>query len=195
MGVLRVALTALACAASSSALPNGSVASKQSSCIHHQGPAAARGAEPYLEYTGFDISNVVVRENRERYGADNPFFRFEQFDAVDRPLPHGRFDFIFCRHLMFHLTPQHSLRLMKRFEQSGAKYLMMTTYLRADENEKDFVLAFGHRINLFRKPYCIRDPMRLYVDGEADMMLGLWQLSDDTGKVLPLLNWTSYCLE
>ena len=51
------------------------------------------------------------------------------------------------------------------------------------------------RVNLFRKPYCIRDPMRLYVDGEADMMLGLWQLSDDTGKVLPLLNWTSYCLE
>ena len=44
MGVLRVALTALACAASSSALPNGSVISKQSSCIHHQGPAAAPGA-------------------------------------------------------------------------------------------------------------------------------------------------------
>ena len=44
MGVLRAALTALACAASSSALPNGSVLSKQSSCIHHQGPAAAPGA-------------------------------------------------------------------------------------------------------------------------------------------------------
>ena len=39
-----MALTLLACAASSSALPNGSIASKQSSCIHHQGPAAAPGA-------------------------------------------------------------------------------------------------------------------------------------------------------
>ena len=146
-----------------------------------------------IEYTGYDISGLIVRENQRRFAAQ-PQFRFAQFDAVETPLPHGRFDLIFCRHLMFHLTPAHGARLLRRFTSSGAKYLMATTYLRADENEEDFVLAFGHKTNLFRRPYCIRDPVRMYLDGETDMMLGLWQLTDDDGEALPpLLNWTDLC--
>ena len=157
--------------------------------------AASASEYTALEYTGFDISSLVVRENQRRFAAQ-PAFAFATFDVVEQDiLPRGRFDLIFCRHLMFHLTPEHNLRLLRRFEQSGAKFLMATTYLRADENDRDFVLAFGHKINLFRPPYCMRDPIRMYVDGEADMMLGLWEIADSDGNVLPLTGWDKECMK
>ena len=160
------------------------------------GGGGGSGGTAELEYTGYDISGLIVRENQRRFAGLSPSFNFAQFDVVEQDIvPAGRFDVIFCRHLMFHLTPEHNLRLLKRFERSGAKYLMATTYLRADENDKDFVLAFGHKVNLFRPPYCMRDPLRIYADGEADMMLALWQIADDDGNVLPLTGWDKECMK
>jgi hypothetical protein len=158
------------------------------------GSGSGGGGDGGLAYTGYDISGLIIEENRRRFAA-RPGFSFDTFDVVEQDIaPRGRFDVIFCRHLMFHLTPAHNMRLLRRFERSGAKYLMATTYLRANENDKDFVLAFGHKVNLFRPPYCMRDPLRMYVDGEADMMLGLWQIADDDGNVLPLLGWDKECM-
>jgi len=158
-----------------------------------------------VRYVGADISTRVIEQNRHRLATvqgegsaalslqmSAASAQFMVLDLVEDTIPAT--DLLFCRHLMFHLTPAHNMRLLRRFERSGAKYLMATTYLRANENDKDFVLAFGHKVNLFRPPYCMRDPLRMYVDGEADMMLGLWQIADDDGNVLPLLGWDKECM-
>jgi hypothetical protein len=44
------------------------------------------------------------------------------------------------------------------------RYFMATTFINTEdgENLRDFRLLLGHRINLFKPPYCIRDPIRLY---------------------------------
>jgi len=53
---------------------------------------------------------------------------------------------------------------------------MLTTYVRASENSKDFVLAMGHKVNLFREPYCIKDPETLFYDDQEDLYAGVWDL-------------------
>lgn len=53
---------------------------------------------------------------------------------------------------------------------------MLTTYLRADENYRDFVLAMGHHVNLFREPYCVKDPFKLVSDDDVDLYLGMWRI-------------------
>jgi hypothetical protein len=78
--------------------------------------------------------------------------------------------------MMYHLPPADNLKALKRLEGSGAAFLLLSTSLRANRNNDPFALAAGHPINLFRRPYCLRDPLRLYPDNGRDMFLGLWML-------------------
>ena len=93
-------------------------------------------------------------------------------------------DLIFMRDLMIHLAPEDNLKLLRQVDalaRAGkARYLMATTYLRADHNNDDFLAAAAHHPNLFRPPYCLRDALRLYHDGGQDNYMGLWELSPDT---------------
>jgi hypothetical protein len=136
-----------------------------------------------IRYTGADISEVIIHENQqqERFAG----LEFLVLDAVEQEIPHGKFDLIFCRHMMYHLSPADNVKLLQAFDRSGAKYVMLTTYMRADENEADFVLAFGHKVNLFRPPYCLRDPVQLFLDGEVDGYMGLWELHPTVPLMLP----------
>lgn len=85
-------------------------------------------------------------------------------------------DLIICRHLMFHLPARDNIEIIRKLSTSSASFLILTTYLRADENSKDFVLAMGHHVNLFRSPYCIVDPAKLILDNSEDLYLGMWEL-------------------
>ena len=81
--------------------------------------------------------------------------------------------------------------MIRRLESLGARYVMMSTRLRANQNEEPFVLAQGHATNLFGAPYCIRDPIRLYQDQVGDVFMGLWEVGPG---LPPLLGWTDSCL-
>ena len=88
---------------------------------------------------------------------------------------------VLCRHLLFHLPPTEGARVLHHLATSGARWLLTSTYLRADDlrDKRDFVLANGHRTNLMLPPYCARDPERLYRDAPdtPDQYLGLWDLA------------------
>ena len=147
-------------------------------------------------YLGADVSPAIVARNRARFVASPPGnsssppgsggggggWRFVVADAVEGPeLPGLRIhglppELILTRHMMYHLPPSDNLEVLRRLEASGAKYLLLTTHLRADENEAPFALARGHAVNLFRAPYCLRDPLRLFPDNGPDLFLGLWAL-------------------
>ena len=87
-----------------------------------------------------------------------------------------------CRHLLFHLPPRDGLAALRHIHASGARWLLTSTYLKADElatGGGDFVLASGHKTSLLKPPYCARDPERLYRDAPdtPDQYLGLWDLA------------------
>ena len=67
--------------------------------------------------------------------------------------------------------------------------------MRADENERAFVLADGHAVNLFRAPYCLRDPLVLFPDNAPDVYVGVWSLPGaHPGESVPPLMDPGACM-
>ena len=160
-----------------------------------------------IRYIGADISPRVVEQNRRRLdlhtrqsrtsSTDNAehghvprdlalvplhvkaaMVEFRVLDLVEEAVPSG-VDLVFCRHLMFHLTPEHNMRVLRHIERSTAKYALLSTYLRTNVNTEPFVLVQGHHINLMQPPYCLKDPVRLYSEDHFDMYMGLWELGKE----------------
>ncbi|GMI42359.1 hypothetical protein TrCOL_g8862 [Triparma columacea] len=136
-----------------------------------------------IRYLGIDVVSHLVEEHTAAYtnGEFKGTAEFRRLDLTKEELPDifpG--DLIICRHLMFHLPMHDNLQIIEKLGGSAANRLMLTTYLRADENERDFVLAMGHKVNLFRPPYCIKDPSRLVFDEQEDMYTGIWDLDGTT---------------
>ena len=164
----------------------------------------------HVRYIGADVSTTLIQNNRIKY-PNKQFFvadlvegeglnniRVVRDDAIDktstsRTVP----ELVFVRALQWHLPIQDNLRVLKRLTHFGAKYVMLSTHLRADRNLVDFVLVMGHPVNLFRPPYCIRDPLALYKDGktEVDVYIGLWKIEvDHLGHPLPLIGSNRECM-
>ena len=138
-----------------------------------------------VEYVGIDVVESVIASDIEKH----PALTFMALDVADessvdqlRRLVRGRRTLILCRHLLFHLPVDDGRAVLKHLRESGASYLLTSTYVRADDFDSHYILANGHRTNLLKRPYCARDPARLYLDAHADQYLGLWDLAQ--GEVL-----------
>jgi hypothetical protein len=143
-----------------------------------------------------DVVPEVVSQNQLAYGNPGPegsasMVQFSVLDLTTDAFPETRpGDLIICRHLMFHLPSHHNQLILSKLASSDASYLMLTTYLRADDNERDFVFAMGHLVNLFRSPYCVKDPHVLLRDDDHDLYVGLWKLEAGENSITggPCLN-------
>lgn len=138
-----------------------------------------------VSYLGLDVVPSVIAENTARHASQN--VSFAQHDLTRDPLPPtGPGDIILCRHLMFHLPPSANLAVLSSLRSSSADLVLMTTYLKADDNDREYVLAMGHHVNLFREPYCLKGPRTLVQDGnDEDMYLGMWGRGEmDAGECM-----------
>ena len=91
--------------------------------------------------------------------------------------------------LMLHLPARHNLRVLRNIQASGARFLMASTFVEADENQASdtFVPPVGHSINLSLPPYCLPEPIALVKDhssDRSDLRMGLWELTSE--ESLPL---------
>jgi hypothetical protein len=159
-----------------------------------------------VRYYGGDVSTVVLGEHQRTFGGDE-VRKFGLVDVVDddlfananiRALYEGSGGgggvLVVVRQLMQHLSTRECLRAIANLEAlaaaaerdaGGRTYLMLTTYLRGDGNkEEDYLLALGHKVNLFTYPFCIRDPVGMVEDGVKDMFLGMWEVGGGAGGLL-----------
>ena len=91
------------------------------------------------------------------------------------------------RHLMFHLTPEENVSVLKNVQSFASSisveapgrrvYVLLSTYLRGSDNEKEYMLKDGHSINLLNWPYCLSDPLYLVQDGVDDLFGGIWDVT------------------
>ncbi len=146
-----------------------------------------------ISYVGYDVVQSVVNSNSLRFSSLFPLVRFSRLDVAaltpgSSPSPFSGGDLVLCRHLMFHLPPAANLRVLEAMEASPAEAIMLTTFLRADDNTaRDFVLAMGHKVNLFREPYCVSDPDSLVRDDDEDMYLGVWERDKKAARSPPIV--------
>ena len=132
------------------------------------------------EYIGVDFLDGLIAENQRRYGVQDR--RFLCLDIRDAPLPHA--DCILCRDCLVHLSFADISRVLQNFRDSGAHYLLATTFTDRRENE-DTSHGAWRPLNLARPPLSFPRPLRLLNEkcSEAggtfrDKSLGLWRLGD-----------------
>jgi len=122
---------------------------------------------PDLRYTGFDIVDELVNENRKRY----PGVEFVHFDVVsDVP---GCFDLVFTKELFIHLKDRDIFRAIANMKASGSKYLIASNSfgvtnvdLRYDE------LGYARPVDLCVEPYNFPKPVW------RNHFYAAWKLSD-----------------
>lgn len=126
-------------------------------------------------YTGYDIVEFLIVENRRRY----PDVDFEVLDIVNDGI--GKFDLIICRDFLFHVSTEDAVRVLAKFRESGSRYLLSTTF---DDLEANTDLPEGARygyreINLEGHPYNMGKPLEYIREKHVEChnrMVGLWRL-------------------
>jgi hypothetical protein len=112
-------------------------------------------------YHGYDLLPELVEANR--YGF--PARRFDVLNAIS-DVPDG--DVILCRDLLVHLSLEHAACVLARFRESGARYLLLTTY----PGVKNHELSQSHPGWGWRPLDMEAEPFRLVPTGDGVMEAG-----------------------
>ncbi|HEY0024929.1 MAG TPA: hypothetical protein VGB24_18590 [Longimicrobium sp.] len=133
-----------------------------------------------VEYTGVDVQSDLVDDVRRRHGG--PGRAFQRLDMLAGDLP--RADLILCRDCLVFLSFHEVFRALHAFRQSGARYLLTTTFTRRAANH-DTGLARWRTLDFGKAPFRFPAPLRLIDEkcsenrgAYADKSLGLWRLED-----------------
>jgi hypothetical protein len=136
-----------------------------------------------VDYIGVDIVPDIIARDVELYAG--PHRRFLVGDLVDGSLPKA--DLILCRDCLVHLPYHETWKALENMRQSGATWLLTTTFTGPRENH-DIAIGDWRAINLERPPYNFPRPVDVIVEGSdevdeelgafPDKSLGLWRLAD-----------------
>jgi hypothetical protein len=133
-----------------------------------------------ISYTGADIVPQLISDLEMRFSDSGR--KFICLDAT-RENP-GRYDAIFCRDMLVHLSHRDIIRALNNFKNSGSKYLL-TTHFNDPRPFQDLGKLGWRPINFTLEPFSFPSPIRLLdelcteSDGEfADKSIAVWRLDD-----------------
>ncbi|PDT91377.1 hypothetical protein CO669_05035 [Bradyrhizobium sp. Y36] len=133
-----------------------------------------------LDYIGVDIVPSLIAANKRRVADGELTGRFLIADVTRDALP--RADLILCRDCLVHLSFQNIARVISRFRDSGAQYLLATTFPEWEDNG-DCEDGDWRALNLTKAPFNWPAPRELIDErceegdgGWRDKSLGLWRL-------------------
>jgi len=134
------------------------------------------------DYTGIDIVPALIEANRRRVAAGELSGRFLVADITRDALP--RADVILCRDCLVHLSFANIARAVARFADSGARFLLVTTFPEWDAN-RDCEDGDWRALNMERAPFNWPAPHALINErceegdgGWRDKSIGLWRLDE-----------------
>ncbi len=130
-------------------------------------------------YIGADVVPEVIDRNQKSHARANS--EFKVLDITRSRLP--RVDLIFCRDCLVHLSYEQIGAALKRFQESGSRYLLTTTFTNPRVNT-DMHTGGWRPLNLEKAPFNFPAPLHVineqYVGDNGiytDKSLGLWELS------------------
>ena len=125
-----------------------------------------------FKYLGGDIVPFLIERNRKNY----PQYDFKVMDFVNSGLP--KFDLIFCRDALQHLSIAEIKEALENFSKSGSKYLLTTIHLRYPrwKNKRDCRTGSCRDRNLIIEPFNLDDPIVIFSEEYSHKFLGLWKL-------------------
>ncbi|RXH21996.1 MULTISPECIES: class I SAM-dependent methyltransferase [Bradyrhizobium] len=135
-----------------------------------------------LDYIGIDIVPSLIAANNRRVARGELAGRFLAADITRDALP--RADLILCRDCLVHLSFQNIARVTARFRESGAQFLLATTFPEV-ENNYDCEDGDWRALNMTKAPFDWPAPRELINErceegdgGWRDKSLGLWRLDE-----------------
>ncbi|TQF26207.1 hypothetical protein UNPF46_34805 [Bradyrhizobium sp. UNPF46] len=135
-----------------------------------------------LDYIGIDIVPSLIEANNRRVSDGELAGRFLVADITRDALP--RADLILCRDCLVHLSFQNIARAVARFRESGAQFLLVTTFPEWEDN-RDCEDGDWRALNMMKAPFGWPAPRELLDErceegegGWRDKSLGLWRLDD-----------------
>jgi SAM-dependent methyltransferase len=133
-----------------------------------------------VDYTGIDIVPSLIEANNQRAARGGLAGRFRVADITRETLPLA--DMILCRDCLVHLSFQNIARAVTRFRESGARFLLVTTFPEWDGN-RDCEDGDWRALNMVKAPFNWPAPRALINErceegggGWRDKSLGLWRL-------------------
>lgn len=136
-------------------------------------------ADRDLHYTGIDIVEELIAQNRREHAAPNRRFLCADMTRADLP----QADLILCRDGLVHLSFADARAAIRNFRRSGSRYLLTTTFVERARNT-DITTGGWRVLNLEAAPF--RFPRPLDVIDEhcthsggiyRDKRLGLWEVA------------------
>jgi hypothetical protein len=144
-----------------------------------------------IRYVGGDIVPELVARNTELFATPDGTRRFVTVDLTAGPLPPA--DAVLCRDCLVHLSYANIGRALDRIRESGARWLLTTTFTALERNT-DVPDGDWRPLNLERAPFGFGRPEAMIVEGcdeeggaYADKTLGVWRVAalppgDEIGK-------------
>lgn len=131
---------------------------------------------PIKLYIGVDVVKDLIAKDNLLYGSTSR--QFMHLDISQDALP--KTDIILCRDCIVHHPFASGKKIIKNFKQSGAKYLLATTYPSVRNNIDIAKVGFEwRRLNLQLKPFNFPTPLVMIDEKEAKgKFLGLWKLEE-----------------
>ncbi|MFC1841573.1 class I SAM-dependent methyltransferase [Candidatus Dependentiae bacterium] len=130
-----------------------------------------------VQYIGADIVLDLINKNQSLYGDSNKIFF--HLDATKDPLPKA--DMILCRDLFLHIPIKEVMNCVVNFKKSGAKYLLVNTYLDETKNKDKETSGSWRHLNLQIEPFNFPEPIEAIKEGvhsNYKKCLALWCLDD-----------------
>ena len=121
---------------------------------------AAHEADPAFRFTGSDAVCSLIEGHQATFATNSSWMTFACVDGCDEPLPSGR-DLIFSRDSLQHLPIASAYKFLHNVRQSGAKYLLVGSYLTGGQRvtggrNEDVVAGDVYDIDLLKPPFSIR---------------------------------------
>jgi hypothetical protein len=133
-----------------------------------------------IHYIGGDIVPELVAKNRAAH--QRPGIEFRRIDLLTDQMP--RADLIMCRDGLVHFSNADVFRAIRGFCESGAEYLLATTFP-GREGNNDILTGDWRPLNLEASPFRFPRPLRLINEectelngAYPDKSLGLWRLAE-----------------
>ena len=129
------------------------------------------------QYFGIDIVRPLIENNASLYG--NGERQFLLCDLVNDELPCA--DLILCRHLLIHLTFEEGLRVLRNFQRTGARYLLISDQPQVVTNNKILHTGSFRPLNVRLPPFSLPAPavsLDDSADGDGSAILALYSLQE-----------------
>ncbi len=137
-----------------------------------------------ISYNGADIVPAIIAKNKSEF--TNNAIKFFNLDLTQDKI--FNVDLVLTRDCFIHLSYNNIYKILKNYQRSNIKYILVSTYTNSSRTNYDVngFFLWGRMLNMEKFPFNFPSPIEVILEGctegqnleFADKSLGLWKVKD-----------------